>query len=96
VVTGPGDRGAPATRSCNSGCSEEDRVRLGPTLTPAVLLNLTSFGLVTVGLIVLLVIVSLLHRGPTRPCHRCGRKVPLDKRVCGHCGYEFEPIRFTS
>ena len=64
-------------------------------MTPAILLNLTSFGLTALGLVVLLVVVSALYRGPTRPCHRCGRRVPLAKRVCGHCGYEFEPIRFT-
>ncbi len=64
-------------------------------MTPADLLNLTSFGLTALGLVVLLVVVSVLYRGPTRPCHRCGRRVPLAKRVCGHCGYEFEPIRFT-
>lgn len=64
-------------------------------MTPAVLLNLTSFGLTAVGLIVLLVVATVLYRGPTRPCHRCGRRVPLGKRVCQHCGYEFEPVRFT-
>jgi predicted amidophosphoribosyltransferase len=60
----------------------------------AVLLNLTSFGLVVLGLLLLLGVVTVLHRPPTRPCHHCGRKVRLDKRKCPHCGYEFEPIRF--
>jgi hypothetical protein len=61
----------------------------------AVLLNLTSFGLAVGGLVVLLIAVSLLHRAPTRPCHRCGRKVPLGRRICRNCGYDFEPVRFT-
>jgi len=61
----------------------------------AVLLNLTSFGLTAVGLVVLLSVVSLLYKAPTRPCHRCGRRVPLGRRVCRNCGYDFEPVRFT-
>ena len=61
----------------------------------AIILNLISFGLALLGLLGLLVVASLLYRGPTRPCHRCGRRVALGKRVCQHCGYEFEPIRFT-
>ena len=60
----------------------------------AVILNLTSFGL-AVGLLVgLLIAVTLLHRPPTRPCHRCGRRVRLERRICRHCGYDFEPVRF--
>ena len=62
----------------------------------AVLLNLTSFGLATLALVALLVGVTLLHRPPTRPCHHCGRRVRLERRVCQHCGYEFEPIRWGS
>ena len=61
----------------------------------AVILNLTSFGLVVVAVVGLMVAVSILYRHPTRPCHRCGRRVRLDKRVCGHCGYEFEVVRTT-
>jgi len=61
----------------------------------AVLLNLTSFGLTALGLVALLTVVSLLYKAPTRPCHRCGRRVPLGKRVCRDCGYDFEPVRFT-
>jgi hypothetical protein len=34
-----------------------------------VLLNLTSFGLVVLGLLLLLGVVTVLHRPPTRPCH---------------------------
>ena len=60
----------------------------------ALILNLTSFGLATLGLVGLLIGVTLLHRVPTRRCHRCGRRVRLDHRVCRRCGYEFEPIRF--
>ena len=63
--------------------------------TLAVILNLTNFGLATLTLVALLVAVSLLHRAPTRPCHRCGRKVALGRRVCRDCGYDFEPVRFT-
>ena len=59
-----------------------------------VVLNLTSFGLATLGLVGLLVAVTMLHRAPTRPCHLCGRHVRLERRICRHCGYEFEPIRF--
>jgi len=61
----------------------------------AIILNLTSFGLATLGLLGLLVAVTLLHRAPTRPCHRCGAKVPLGRRVCRECGYDFEPVRFS-
>jgi predicted amidophosphoribosyltransferase len=61
----------------------------------AVILNLTSFGLATLGLIALLVAVTLLHRAPTRPCHRCGKRVKLGTRICPVCGYDFEPVRFT-
>jgi hypothetical protein len=61
----------------------------------AVLLNLTSFGLATLGLVALLVAVSLLHRAPTRPCHRCGKRVRLGRRTCPNCDYDFEPVRFT-
>jgi hypothetical protein len=63
--------------------------------TLAVLLNLTSFGLATLGLVGLLIAASLLHRAPTRPCHRCGKRVPLARRTCRECGYDFEPVRFT-
>jgi hypothetical protein len=63
--------------------------------TLAILLNLTSFGLATLGLVGLLIAVSLLYKAPTRPCHRCGRRVPLGRRVCRHCDYDFEPVRFT-
>jgi rRNA maturation endonuclease Nob1 len=61
----------------------------------AVILNLTSFGLAVLALLALLIGVTLLHRKPTRRCHRCGRRVALDRRTCRHCGYDFEPVRFT-
>jgi hypothetical protein len=60
----------------------------------AVILNIKTFGGATLLLVALLIAVTLLHRPPTRPCHRCGRRVKLEHRVCKHCGYEFEPIRF--
>ena len=60
----------------------------------AVILNIKTFGGATLVLVALLVAVTLLHRPPTRPCHRCGRRVRLERRICRHCGYEFEPIRF--
>jgi hypothetical protein len=63
--------------------------------TLSVLLNMTSFGLTALGLVGLLVAVSLLYKAPTRPCHRCGRRVPLGRRVCRDCGYDFEPVRFS-
>jgi hypothetical protein len=59
----------------------------------AVILNLTSFGLAVALLVGLLIGVTLLHRPPTRPCHRC-RRVRLERRICRHCGYDFEPVRF--
>jgi rRNA maturation endonuclease Nob1 len=61
----------------------------------AVILNLTSFGLAVVVIVALMVGTSVIYRHPTRPCHRCGRRVRLDRRVCEHCGYEFEVIRAT-
>jgi len=61
----------------------------------AVVLNLTSFGVATLLLVGLLVAVSLLHKAPTRPCHRCGTRVPLARRTCRVCGYDFSPVRFT-
>jgi hypothetical protein len=64
-------------------------------MTLGVVLNLTNFGLATLGLVGLLIAVSLLHRAPTRPCHRCGSRVPLGRRTCRACGYDFEPVRFT-
>ena len=64
-------------------------------MTCGIVLNLTSFGLATVGLVVLLVAVTLLHRPATRPCHQCGRRVALGRRTCPACGYDFEPVRFT-
>ena len=60
-----------------------------------IVLNLTNFGLATLGLVGLLIAVSLLHRAPTRPCHRCASRVPLGRRTCRECGYDFEPVRFT-
>ena len=41
----------------------------------AVILNLTMFGLAVLGLLAFLVTVTLLHR----PCHRCGRRVRLER-----------------
>jgi hypothetical protein len=63
--------------------------------TFAILLNLTSFGLATLGLVGLLIAASLLYKAPTRPCHRCGSRVALGRRICRDCGYDFEPVRFT-
>jgi hypothetical protein len=56
--------------------------------TLAVLLNLTSFGLTTLALVGLLIGVSLLYRAPTRPCHRCDRRVPLGR---GHLDRDLLP-----
>jgi hypothetical protein len=63
-------------------------------LVLGVILTLTSFGLATLTLVGLLIAVTLLHRAPTRPCHRCSRRVKLEHRTCRHYGYEFEPVRF--
>jgi len=64
-------------------------------LTLAVLLNIKTFGAAVIGVIALLVAVSVLHRHPTRQCHRCGHRARLDLRICRRCGYDFaEEIRF--
>jgi predicted amidophosphoribosyltransferase len=63
-------------------------------LTLALILNIETFGGALLILLAVLIAATLLHRAPTRPCHRCGRRVRLDRRTCRHCGYEFEPIRF--
>jgi predicted amidophosphoribosyltransferase len=62
----------------------------------AVLLNIKSFGAVVLAVIAIFVAVSVLYRHPTRPCHRCGARVRLDRRSCQQCGYEFEEIRGVS
>jgi hypothetical protein len=59
----------------------------------AVQLNLLSFGLVAIALTVLLIVAGAMQRLPARPCHRCGRRVPITARVCRYCGYEFAPVR---
>jgi predicted amidophosphoribosyltransferase len=64
-------------------------------MTLGVILNMTSFGLATLGLIGVVMLASAFHRAPTRPCHQCGRRVALHRRVCRDCGYEFAPVRFT-
>ena len=64
-------------------------------LTAAVILNARTFGLAVVTVVALLIAVSVLYRHPTRQCHKCGRRVRLDQRVCNHCGYDFEPVRTT-
>jgi hypothetical protein len=61
----------------------------------AVILNIKTFGAAVVLVVALLIAVTLLYRHPTRQCHRCGRRVRLDQRVCKHCGYDFEPVRTT-
>ena len=73
---------------------KEGRPRTSSPMSLAVLLNIKTFGGAVLLLVGLLIAVTLLHRPPTRPCHRCGRRVRLERRVCRHCGYEFEPIRF--
>jgi hypothetical protein len=61
----------------------------------AVILNLTSFGLAALIMTGLLLLATVLHRAPTRPCHQCGRRVRLGTRICNRCGYDFEPVRFS-
>jgi hypothetical protein len=60
-----------------------------------VLLNLTSFGLAVLGLVGLMLLVTFIYRAPTRPCHRCGKRVRLGTRLCNNCGYDFEPVRMS-
>jgi ribosomal protein L40E len=60
-----------------------------------IVLNMTNFGLATIGLVALLIATTMLHRAPTRPCHRCGQAVPLGRRTCRRCGYDFAPMRLT-
>jgi len=64
-------------------------------MTLGVILNLTSFGLATLGLIGVAALAAAFHRAPTRPCHRCGERVRLGTRICRNCGYDFEPVRFS-
>jgi hypothetical protein len=66
---------------------------IAPTL--AVLINLTNFGLVVIGVTALLILVTALHRPPTRRCHQCGRRVKITARTCIYCGYDFSPVRFN-
>ena len=61
----------------------------------AVQLTPISFGLASVGLTGLLLLVAALHRSPSRPCYQCGRRVPISARVCRYCGYEFSPVRMS-
>ena len=61
----------------------------------AVILNIKTFGAAVILVVALFIAVSLLHRHPTRQCHRCRHRVRLDQRVCKHCGYDFEPVRTT-
>ncbi len=61
----------------------------------AVILNIKTFGGAVILVVALLIAVSVLYRHPTRQCHRCGKRVRLDQRVCRHCGYDFEPVRTT-
>ncbi len=61
----------------------------------AVILNIWTFGGAVLVVVGFLIAVSLMYRHPTRRCHRCGRRVRLDQRVCRHCGYDFEPVRTT-
>jgi predicted amidophosphoribosyltransferase len=64
-------------------------------VTLAVLLNIKSFGLAVLSVLVLLIAVSVMYRHPTRQCHRCGKRVRLTNRICSNCGYDFEPVRMT-
>jgi hypothetical protein len=60
----------------------------------AVLLNLTTFALAVGAVLLILILVTAMHRPPTRRCHECGRRVKLTSRTCMYCGYDFEPVRF--
>jgi rRNA maturation endonuclease Nob1 len=73
------------------------RMRNMEMVTPilAVQLNLLSFLLGLVGFGGLLILVSALHKAPVRPCHQCGRRVPITNRICRYCGYDFSPVRFN-
>jgi tRNA(Ile2) C34 agmatinyltransferase TiaS len=31
----------------------------------------------------------IVYSPPTRPCHRCGERLPITARRCRHCGYRF-------
>jgi hypothetical protein len=90
----PAGEGAPETLLPAIRVAERCDNRSVEGLVLGVILTLTSFGLATLTLVGLLIAVTLLHRAPTRPCHRCGRRVKLEHRTCRHCGYEFEPVRF--
>jgi hypothetical protein len=66
-----------------------------PGLELAVVLNIAYLGGAALALNAVLLLAYLVKGAPTRPCHRCGEKVPLGLRVCRHCGYDFSPVRFT-
>ena len=93
-ITRTAGQGPEEGPNCKRGCNLQGSGRNLSLPVTAVILNLTSFGLVVLGVLALLVAVTVLHRPPTRPCHRCGRRVRLEKRECTRCGYEFEPVRF--
>jgi hypothetical protein len=48
--------------------------RSAQAVSLAVILTIQTLGGAVVLLVGLLVAVTLLHRAPTRPCHRCGRR----------------------
>lgn len=59
-----------------------------------VTLNLQILLGVAAGLVLLLVVVSRLHRHPSRVCPNCGRDARLSSNTCRHCRYRFEFFRF--
>ena len=83
-----------ATRSCKSGCRKRTAPEPVRMMPGAVILKPTSFGLATLCLIGPLIAVTSSTARADPACHRCGRRVRLERRVCRHWGCEFEQIRF--
>ena len=62
-------------------------------LFAAVILNAKIFGVVILAMLVLLLVLNLMHRRPTRRCPNCDADVRLDQAVCSNCEYRFESFR---
>jgi hypothetical protein len=60
----------------------------------AVLINLPIFLMAVGVLLVLLIVVSALHRAPSRPCPNCGASVKLTASDCAQCRYRLASYTF--
>jgi hypothetical protein len=71
------------------------KLTFGSVALPAgLVLNLGIF-LAALGVVlVLLIVLAVLYRHPTRPCPKCGSRVRIDHRMCNRCGYRITIIHF--